>query len=92
MLGYPGSKFSTRFNPRSDYWERFLTFTGAHSISEEKKAQVFLTNQTNVTYKLLSSYASQLTPPKDINKLNINEIVDYMKTQFDPTRYIIRER
>ena len=72
----------TSFDPSaelwSDYWEHFLTFIGAHSISEEKKAQVFLTNQTNVSYKLLSSYASQLTPPKDINELNINEIVDYM--------------
>ena len=76
----------------SDYWARFITFTGVHSIQEAKQAQVFLTNQTNVTYKLLSNYASQLTPSKDINQLSIAEIVDYMKTQFDPTRYIIRER
>ena len=53
---------------------------------------MFLTNQTSVTYKLLSNYASQLTPSKDINQLSITEIVDYMKTQFDPTRYIVRER
>ena len=76
----------------SDYWARFITFTGVHSIPEAKQAQVFLTNQTSVTYKLLSNYASQLTPSKDINQMSIAEIVDYMKTQFDPTRYIVRER
>ena len=76
----------------SDYWARFITFTGVHSIPEAKQAQVFLTNQTSVTYKLLSNYASQLTPSKNINQLSIAEIVDYMKTQFDPTRYIVRER
>ena len=73
----------------SDYWAWFITFTGVHSIPEAKQAQVFLTNQTSVTYKLLSIYASQLTPSKDINQMNIAEIVDYMKTQFDPTRYIV---
>ena len=76
----------------SDYWALFITFTGVHSIQKAKQAQVFLTNQTSVTYKLLSNYASQLTPSKDINQLSITEIVDYMKTQFDPTRYIVRER
>ena len=75
----------------SDYWARFITFTGVHSIPEAKQAQVFLTNQTSVTYKLLSNYASQLTPSKDINQLSIAEIVGYMKTQFDPTRNIVRE-
>ena len=50
-----------------DYWDRFNTFIGANSIPEEKRAQVFLTNQTPVTYKLLCSLASQQTPPRDIN-------------------------
>ena len=39
-----------------------------------------------------SSNTSQLTPSTDINQLSISEIVDYMKTQFDPTQYIVRER
>ena len=30
--------------------------------------------------------------PKDINKLSMQEITDYMKEQFDPKRFIIRER
>ena len=31
-------------------------------------------------------------PPKDINDLTIDEITDFMKNQFDPARYIVRER
>ena len=76
----------------SDYWERFKTFLDVHSIPETKHAQVFLTNQSTVTYKLLSSYATQMSPPKAINSLDIEEITTYMKEQFDPTRYIVRER
>ena len=88
----PFTPFDASTELWSDYWARFITFTEVHSIPEEKRAQVFLTNQTNVTYKLLSSYASQLTPSTDINKLSLDQIVDYMKIQFDPTRYIVRER
>jgi len=69
-----------------------MTFVGAHTLPESKIAQVFLTNQSNVTYKLLSSYSSQLTPPTEVNKLTTEKIVEYMKSQFDPTRYIVRER
>ena len=54
-----------------------------HNIQEVKQVQVFLTNQSSVTYKLLSNYATQLTPSKDINELSITEIVEYMKIQFD---------
>lgn len=93
MVNIPSfSPFDATTELWSDYWARFITFIGVHSIPEEKKAQVFLTNQTSVTYKLLSNFASQLTPSKDINDLDIQVISDYMKTQYDPTRYIVRER
>ena len=76
----------------TDYWARFQTFVAAHSIPDDKKAQVFLTNQSLVTFKTLSNLASQLTPPKDVNELTFDEIATFMKNQFDPTRYVIRER
>lgn len=76
----------------SDYWNRYLTFVEANSIPEPKLATVFLTNQSKVTYKLLSSYASQLTPPVQVKELSMEQISAYMKLQFDPTRYIVRER
>lgn len=76
----------------TDYWDRFQTFVKVHSIPSDKVAQVFLTNQTKVTYKLLSNYASQLTPAIEVNLLTIDQISEYMKEQFDPTRYIVRER
>ena len=41
-----------------DYRERFRTLLTANSIPKEKEAQVFLTNQTTVTYKLLSPMAA----------------------------------
>ena len=30
----------------TDYYDRFLTFAGAHNINDERKAQIFLTNQS----------------------------------------------
>ena len=43
-----------------------------------KKAQVFLTNQSLVTFKTLSNLASQLSPPKDVNALTVDEIATFM--------------
>ena len=54
----------------TDYWARFLTFLGANSVPDDKAAQIFLTNQTKVTYKLLGNLASQQTPPKDVRVIS----------------------
>ena len=85
-----------QFDPSSelwtDYWARFCTFVSAHSVSNDRKAQIFLTNQSSITYKLLSNLASQETPPKSINELTMTEIETYMKHQFDPKRFVVRER
>eukprot|EP00731_Ephydatia_muelleri_P030921 Em0022g435a len=75
-----------------DYWARFQTFIGANSVPGEKRALVFLTNQSRVNFKLLSNLASQQSPAKDVNALTLDEIFEYMKGQFDPTRYVVRER
>ena len=52
-----------------DYWERFKTFTEANSVPEEKKAYIFLTYQTLVTYKLLTNLASQQHHQKMLTSL-----------------------
>ena len=83
--------FNTTEELWGDYWDRFCTFIRVHSIPEAKQAQVLLTNQTSVLYKL-SSYASQLSPLKEVNQLMLKEIQVYMKEQFDPTIYVVRER
>ena len=41
-----------------DYLLRFKTFVSANSVSDDKLALVFLTNQTSDTYKLINNYAS----------------------------------
>ena len=46
-----------------DYWARFQTFSKANSVSDAKLPQVFLTNQTTATYKLISTLAMQLATP-----------------------------
>ena len=46
-----------------DYLLRFKTFVSANSVSDDKLALVFLTNQTSVTYKLINNYASQQDTP-----------------------------
>ncbi|KAK7091479.1 hypothetical protein V1264_009152 [Littorina saxatilis] len=75
-----------------DYWSRFCTFVVANSVPEQRKAQVFLTNQTATVYKQLANLATQQNPPKDINSLTMDEIVKFMKEQFDPKLFIVRER
>lgn len=93
--GTPIPSFSA-FDPSAelwtDYWARFSTFIGAHSVPESKQPQIFLTNQTPAIYKTLANLAQQQSPPIGINALSIQEICDFMKDQFHPTRYVVRER
>ena len=61
----------TPFEPTSELWKdyraRFDAFIGANAISQGQTAQVFLTNQSTTTYKLLCTLAEQQPPPKDVN-------------------------
>ena len=41
---------------------------------------------------MLSNLSAQQEPPKSINNLTMTEIVDHMKLQFDPMRFVVRER
>jgi len=75
-----------------DYWSRFLSFTRAHAVPDDRQVQVFLTKQSLTVYKLLSNLAAQETPPREINDLTMEQIVAYMKVQFDPTCFVIRAR
>ena len=63
----------------------------ANAVPEQRKAQVFLTNQTTAVYKQLANLAAQQTPSKNISKLIVLEIVDFKKEQFDPKLIIVRE-
>ena len=84
------------FEPESelweDYWSRFCTFFTAHSVPNDKQSKVFLTNQSGAIYKLLSNLAGQESPARGVNDLTMQDIVRYMKQQFDPKRFLIRER
>ena len=75
-----------------DYWSRFKTFAKAHSIPESKVAQIFLSYQSPVTYKLLENLASQRQSPTDIDNLTLEEIAEFMGDQFNPKRFVVRER
>ena len=77
---------------RSDYWSGFCTFANARSVPNEKSAKAFLTNQTSTTYKMLPNLTARMTPPKNINNLITEQITNYMKKQFDPKRFVVRER
>ena len=88
----PFAAFDSTSELWSDYWSRFCTFVVANAVPEQRQAQVFLTNQTAAVYKQLANLATQQTPPKDINKLTMSEIVNFMKEQFDPKLFIVRER
>ena len=75
-----------------DYLSRFETFVRAHSIPESRVAQVLLTNQSRAVYKLLENMASQLTPPTSANNLSLADIAEIMGDQFNPKRFVVRER
>ena len=75
-----------------DYFARFQTFVSANSVSEDRVPQVFLTNQSPLLYKELSTMAAQQTPSKKINELSMNDIKAYMDEQYDPKLFIVRER
>ena len=90
LPGFPA--FDSASELWTDYWARFNTFLEANSVLEEKKAHVFLTNQTTVTYKLLTNLAVQQSPPKNVNDLTIDDIEEFMMEQFHPKRFIVRER
>ncbi|GFN76162.1 transposon tf2-9 polyprotein [Plakobranchus ocellatus] len=55
----------------SDYWARFETFTKANAIPNDRRAEIFLTNQSSAIYKLVMNLAQQQTPPRDINSLSM---------------------
>ena len=76
----------------SNYYTRFCTFTKANSIPEEKKTFVFLTNQSTDVYRLLHNLAAQQDDSKDVNDLTIDDIRRFMEQQFDPTKFVVRER
>ena len=88
----PFAAFDSTSELWPDYWSRFCTFVVANAAPEQRQAQVSLTNQTAAVYKQLANLATQQTPPKDINKLTMSEIVNFMKKQFDPKLFIVRER
>nr|KAG5694861.1 hypothetical protein BaRGS_028789 [Batillaria attramentaria] len=75
-----------------DYWSRFCTFLVANAVPDDRKAQVFLTNQTPAVYKQLANLAAQQNPRMNINDLTMDQIVEFMKEQFDPKLFIVRER
>ena len=70
----------------TDYLARFRTFVTANSIPDKKQAQIFLTNQSNSVYKMLSNLAAQQQPVKSIHELTMNDIQTFMAEQFDPKR------
>ena len=76
----------------TDYLARFRTFVTANSIPDNKQAQIFLTNQSHSVYKMLSNLAAQQQPVKSIHELTMNDIQTFMAEQFDPKRFVVRER
>lgn len=68
--------------PSSNFFSCFhtvCTFVVANAIPDQRMAQIFLTNQIATIYKQLANLAAQQNPPKDINVLTMEEIVNFMK-------------
>ena len=65
----------------TDYIDRFNTFIAARPIHQGRIAGTFLTNQQPTLYKQLSNMAAQLSTPKQINDLSMDEILESLKDQ-----------
>ena len=74
---FPG--FDPRAELLTDYIDRFNTFIAATSIHQDKIASTFLTNQHPTLYEQLSNMAAQLSTPKQINDLSMDEILEFLK-------------
>ena len=88
----PFSAFDSTAELWKDYLLRFETFVNANSVPDDKKALVFLTNQTSVTYKLITNYASQQDVPATANDMKFSNITDFMSNHYDPTQFTVKER
>ena len=75
-----------------DYLLRFETFVNDKSVPDEKKALVYLTNQTSGTYKLITNYASQQDVPTTANAMKFSDTTGFMSSHYDPTQITVRER
>ena len=75
-----------------DYQERFETFAKARGITRNNKAAYFLSCQTPVIYKQLCNLASQQETPLTVNHLSYDQIAQFMKEQYNPTKFLVRER
>ena len=84
--------FDTTAELWKDYWARFQTFLIANSVPKERQPQVFLTNQSDATYKLISTLAAQMANPKQVNDLTVDEIKKIMDEQYDAKKFIVQER
>ncbi|KII63742.1 hypothetical protein RF11_08128 [Thelohanellus kitauei] len=86
----------TPFDPSSELWfdyhSRFLTFSEANRISDERKPLTFLTSQSREIYKLVQTAGAQLDTPTDINSLTWPQILDIMKRNFGDQCFLVRER
>ena len=67
-----------------DYLPRFETFCEASAVPDDRRAKVFLTNQTPEHYRLLTNLATQQATPKKANELTF-----FMATQFDAKKYVV---
>lgn len=88
----PFAAFDSSAELWPDYWSRFCTFVAANAVPKVRLAQVFLTNQSASVYKQLSNLAAQMSDPKAINDLSMDEIKTFMEEQFNPKLFIVRER
>ena len=75
-----------------DYLLRFKTFVSANSVTDDKLALVFLTNQTSDTYKLINNYASQQDTPTTADNMKFSDIAEFMSQHCDHIKFTVREK
>ena len=67
-----------------------LKFSNAIRVAQEVEEAAKVAKET--VYKMLSNLAAQQQPVKSIHELTMNDIQTFMAEQFNPKRFVVRER
>ena len=74
-----------------DYWAQFQIHMKANSTPTERQPKVLMTNQSKGTFKLINTLIPQMTTPKEIENLTLEEIVAFMDEQYDFKKFTVQE-
>ena len=82
-------EFNPQIEPFSTYVDRLQLYFEANGVSEDKKVAMFLMVIGPKNYSIINDAVAAPEKPKD---KTLQELMDILKTHFDPKPLVIAER